>query len=96
MTDDQIKRLVNAIGGHGDQLGGNLVFLKAFLQKERQEQEAFLAKQQEAQQAFLAEQRAASDKAQALANRSAMWAAVATGLAALGALGQLIVAAAKL
>ena len=77
MTDEQIKRLVEAVGFHGDQLGGNLVHLKRFLERLQSEE-----------QVFLAEQRAASDAAQQKAHRTAFFAAIAAGASAIAALLQ--------
>lgn len=77
MIDDQVERIVKAVNEHGDQLGGNLVHLKRFLDAQR-----------EAQQKFLAEQRDASDKAQMKASRAAMFSAVAAGIAACAAIAQ--------
>lgn len=77
MADKDNERLVEAIGAHGDQLGGNLVHLKRFLERLQREQHAFLA-----------EQRAASDKAQRVANWTAIWAAIAATAAAVAAIVQ--------
>jgi len=75
---DEHELIARTIREHGDQIGGNLVHLKRFLQAER-----------EAQQAFLAEQREASDRAQGrseviawLAAAATLFAAIATGLQA--------------
>ena len=81
MTDEQLERLVTALAAHGDQLGGNLVLLKKFL-----------AAQEEEQRKFLAEQREASDRAQAKANWTAIFAAIAAGAAAVAAIAQATVA----
>jgi hypothetical protein len=77
MIDEQVDRLVKAVNEHGDQLGGNLVHLKRFLDAQRK-----------AQQKFLAEQRDASDKAQMRASRAAMFSAVAAVIAACAAIAQ--------
>ena len=77
MTDAQFDRLVNALQGHGDQIGGNLVHLKRFLERLQQQD-----------QTFLAEQRAASERAQDKAHRTSMFAAIAAGAAALAAISQ--------
>lgn len=69
---------MKAVNEHGDQLGGNLVHLKKFLDAQR-----------EAQQKFLAEQREASDKAQRMASIAAIFSAVAAGIAAYAAVAQL-------
>lgn len=74
VTDDQIDRIVEAVVGHGNQLGGNLVHLKRFLERLQQEQHQFLA-----------EQRAASDAAQKKAHWTAVFSAIAAGAAALAA-----------
>jgi hypothetical protein len=79
VNDDQIERLVGAAATHGDQLAGNLVHLKRFLERKQEEQ-----------QAFLAEQRALSDKAQDKAHRTAMWSAIAAGAAAVAAIIQAV------
>jgi hypothetical protein len=84
VTDDQVERLVAAAAEHGNQLGGNLVALKHFLNAQRDKQ-----------QAFLAEQRTASDKAQQKAYRAAFWSAVAAGAAALAGIAQVVVAIIK-
>ena len=76
-NSSDLDRLVKAIEGHGDQLGGNLVYLKVFLQKQQNEQ-----------QAFMAEQREASDRAQATAHRAALFSAIAAGAAAIAAILQ--------
>lgn len=81
MTDEQLERLAQALAAHGDQLGGNLVLLKKFL-----------AAREEEQRKFLAEQREASDRAQAKANWTAIFAAIAAGAAAVAALVQTSVA----
>lgn len=70
MSSDH-ELIAKAIAAHGDQLGGNIVHLKRFLQGQR-----------EAQEAFLAEQRQASDRAQDKAHRTATLAMIATALAA--------------
>lgn len=80
MTDDQVDRLAKAISEHGNQLGGNLVHLKRFLDAQR-----------EAQQKFLAEQRDASDKAQIRASQAAIFSAVAAGIAACATIVQVAV-----
>jgi hypothetical protein len=77
MTNEQFERLVSAVQTHGDQLGGNLVHLKRFLERLQQDE-----------QAFLAEQRAASDKAQDKAHRTAIFSAIAAAAAAIAALLQ--------
>jgi hypothetical protein len=77
MTDEQVKFLVAAVAGHGDQLGGNLVHLKRFTERLQQEQ-----------QMFLAEQRTASDAAQKKAHWSAIFSAIAAGAAAIAAIIQ--------
>jgi hypothetical protein len=84
VNDEQLRRLTESIGSHGDQLGGNLVHLKRFL-----------AKQQEEQHKFLAEQRAASDTSQRAANRAAFWSAFAATIVALAAIVQAYVAIAE-
>lgn len=75
---EEHELIARTIREHGDQLGGNLVHLKRFLEAQR-----------EAQQAFLAEQREASDRAQGksvlvawLAMVATMFAAIATGIQA--------------
>ena len=78
MTDDQVERLAKAVNEHGNQLGGNLVYLKKFMDAQR-----------EAQQKFLTEQREASDKAQRMASIAAIFSAVAAGIAAYAAVAQL-------
>ncbi|WP_309623372.1 hypothetical protein [Novosphingobium sp.] len=77
MTDEQFERLVNAVQVHGDQLGGNLVHLKRFLERLKQDE-----------QSFLAEQRAASDRAQDKAHRTAIFSAIAAAAAAIAAIFQ--------
>jgi hypothetical protein len=77
MADEQLDRPVEAVHSHGDQLGGNLVHLKRFLERLQNEE-----------QTFLAEQRAASDAAQKSAHRTEMFSAVAAGAAAMAALFQ--------
>lgn len=74
MTGQENDPIAEAIIGHGNQLGGNLVHLKNFLQAERK-----------AQETFLAEQREASDRAQEKAHRTAKWAMLATFFAAAAA-----------
>lgn len=86
MTEDQSEKLVNAIIGHGDSVGGNLVYLKSFLQVRQEDQQAFMEKLQQDQQTFLTQQREASDKAQATAHRAAKFSAFAAGAAAVAAL----------
>jgi hypothetical protein len=81
LNDEQLDRLVQVIAGHGDQLGGNLVYLKGFLKA-----------QQEEQHKFLTEQREKSDRAQLRANWTAVFAAIAAGAAALAAIAQASVA----
>lgn len=76
MSDDT-ERIAKAIEAHGDQLGGNLVHLKRFLD----------AKQIE-QQEFLEQQRLASEAAQGRAHRAALWSALAAGAAAIAAIFQ--------
>lgn len=77
MTDEQLNRLVEAVHAHGDQLGGNLVYLKAFLERLRQDDRTFLA-----------EQRAASEAAQSRAHWTAIFSAFAAGAAAVAAMVQ--------
>jgi predicted negative regulator of RcsB-dependent stress response len=77
MKDEKLDQLIEAVGAHGDQLGGNFVHLKRFLERLQTEQLTFLA-----------EQRLASDQAQQKAYRAAFWSAVAAGAAALAALVQ--------
>jgi ABC-type transporter Mla subunit MlaD len=77
MKQEQSDSVVEAILAHGDQLGGNLVHLKRFLQRLQNEQRDFLR-----------EQRLASDVAQTTANRSARWSAMAAVAAALAAFVQ--------
>jgi phage portal protein BeeE len=72
MNDDNEETIATAIREHGNQLGSNLVYLKAFLRS-----------LQERQQQFLKEQREASDKAQAVARWSAVFSAVAAIAAAI-------------
>lgn len=74
MTDEQVNRIIDAVVGHGNQLGVNLVHLKAFLKGLQEEQHQFLA-----------EQRAASDRAQSKAHWTAIFAAIAAGAAAVAA-----------
>lgn len=85
MTEDQSEKLVNAIIGHGNSVGGNLVHLKSFLQGRQEDQQAFLDKLQQDQQTFLTQQREASDKAQATAHRAAQLSALAAVAAAVAA-----------
>ena len=79
LTDKQANQLADAIGAHGDQLGGNLVQQKKFLDAQRQ-----------AQEQFLREQSSASDKLQIRATRAAVWSAVAAIAAAVAAVMQAV------
>lgn len=47
MKDEHFDRLERALVEHGNQLGGNLVHLKRFLEAQRKAQETFLREQQE-------------------------------------------------
>ncbi|QUL39173.1 hypothetical protein [Erythrobacter sp. JK5] len=77
MNEEQLNRLIEAIGSHADQQGGNLAKLKGFL-----------AQQQKEQRDFLAGQRAASDTSQRAANRAAVWSAIAATIVASAAIVQ--------
>ena len=77
LNEEHSASLIKSVQEHGDQLGGNLVHLKNFLDRLQKEQ-----------QVFLADQRAASDKAQTTAQRAAIFSAIAAIAAALGTLIQ--------
>jgi hypothetical protein len=74
VTDEQANKVADAIGGHGNDMGRNLVHLKRFL-----------ADQQVQQQKFFSQLQAASDKAQRKAALAALWSAIAAGAAAIAA-----------
>ena len=81
MNDEQISKIVDALGGHGDQIGGNLVRLKQFTERLQGEQ-----------QEFLRQLSISNEASQAKAAKSATWSAIAAGAAAIAAIVQALVA----
>jgi hypothetical protein len=78
VTEEQ-ETVAGAIREHGNQMGTNLVFLKKFLEGQRQLQEDFLRAQS-----------SASEKLQVRATRAAVWSAVAAIAAAVAAVVQVL------
>ena len=74
MTDEQAKAIADSIVGHGNQLGSNLVHLKAFTAAQNEQQQKFL----EGLQAENARLQAEALKAARMSAIAALMSAIAT------------------